>query len=521
MSIARCRPWKTTTRTFIALVCVAVLTACSGGSSSDNNHAPGDEGTPQRGGSLTLGASGGASSDTIDPHNALTNTDFARLALLYDPLVKADHTGKLEYRLAKSMTYDSKSKTWTITLRPGITTHGGKKFTADDVLWNFKRIIDNKFPGGGPLGPVDLAESKAVNATTLKLVYKSPFTILPDVLIGLPYYYMVPRTWTPKNPDGTGPFSFDTFEPGVRSTSKRFANYWDNGKPYLNEVTVLNLADETTQLNALNSGQVDAIDFLSAQSVKQAQSGSNKVVISQTGGWAPITMRVDKAPFNDVRVRSAFKLIADRDQINKVVYGGYGTIGNDVFGIYDSSFKKLPQRKQDIAQAKKLLAEAGQSNLKITLITNDVVPAQRAVAQLFAQQAKAAGVDITVKFETASTFFAGGYLTATFAQDYWFTVPYLANAAGATTPNAPFNATHNTSAEYGDLYNKAVAEPDPATRAAYAQQMQKMDYDEGGNIIPVFYPIIDATSSKVNGVSKDVSGFPMGNWDFQDIWKTP
>ena len=64
-----------------------------------------------------------------------------------------------------------------------------------------------------------------------------------------------------------------------------------------------NIADETSQVNALQSGQVDVINFLSQGSVAALQSGGMHVNISNTGGWGPFTMRTDQKPFDDVRVR--------------------------------------------------------------------------------------------------------------------------------------------------------------------------------------------------------------------------
>ncbi len=476
-------------------------------------------GPPRRGGSFTLGGSGGAASDTLDPHIGTTNCDYARLAQLYDPLVALDHDGKVKFVLAESIEADAAAQTYVITIRQGVTSHDGQPFGAADVLFNFKRIVDGKLQGATTIGPIDFNATRILDPRRLQLVFQQPFSILTETLAGLPFYYMASQSWREDNIVGTGPFKMQSFEPGAQSTFIRNDNYWDDGKPYLDSVTVLNMADEITQVNALLSGQVDAIDYLSAQAVPQLQAAGMVLTISQTGGWAPITLPTNTAPFNDVRVRQAFRLLVDRKQINDVVYGGYGTIANDVFAPYDPMSTTFPQREVDINEAKSLLKSAGVSRLDLTMITNDVVPAQRSVAQLFAQQVKAAGVNIDVQFETATTFFANSYLkTTNVSQDYWYYVPYLANAAGATVPTAPFNATFFNDPDYGKLYQSAVATVDQARQADYVHEMQRIDFEQGGNVIPVFYPIIDATSTNVGGVTKDVSGWPLGNWAFKELW---
>ena len=118
-------------------------------------------------------------------------------------------------------------------------------------------------------------------------------------------------------------------------------------------------------------------------------------------------MAVDKAPFDDVRVRQAIKLLADRDQLVEVALSGFGQVGNDLFGrglpFYDSS---LPQRTRDVAKAKSLLAAAGHGNgLDITLQTSPASPGMVEAATLLAQQAKAGGVNITISQVDSSSYF--------------------------------------------------------------------------------------------------------------------
>lgn len=491
--------------------------AACGSASMAGGVAP--SGPPKHGGHLTLGASGGAASDTIDPHNGLTNGDWPRLAMLYDPLVGLDHEGKVKYILAESIASDAAGQRYVIKIRRGVVAHDGSPFGAADVLFNFKRIVESEMQGAAMLGDIDFASTRVVDPMTLELVFSQPYSILIDTLAGLPYYYMVPQSWREDDPVGTGPFRFESFQPGSQSTFVRFEDYWDEDKPYLDRVTVLNMSDEITQVNALLSGQVDAIDYLSAQAVPQLQAAGQVLTISQTGGWAPITIPTNTAPFNDSRVRQALRLLVDRHQINDVVFGGYGTVANDVFGPYDRKSDTFTQRERDVDEAKALLKSAGVGPMDLTMITNDIVPAQRSIAQLFSQQAKAAGVNISVRFENTTTFFANSYLkTAEISQDYWYYVPYLSNAAGATVPGAPFNATFFDDEEYGKLYQAAVATSDTARQTEHVHEMQRIDYERGGNIIPVFYPIIDASSPRVGGMVKDVSGWPLGNWNFKELW---
>jgi peptide/nickel transport system substrate-binding protein len=465
-----------------------------------------------------LGGQGGASTDTLDGQNALTNTDWCRTYQLYDQLVVLDAQAQPQLSLAKSITPNNDGTEWTIVIPDGVTTHKGKPFTADDVLFSFNRIMANKFPGAVALGPIDLQSSKVVNPTTLLVRFSQPFAILPEQLSS-GYLTMVPRDYDPKNPDGTGPFKFQNFTPGVSSTFVRNDSYWHSGLPHLDGIVTTNMADETSQVNALQSSQVDVINFLSEGSVAALQSGGMHVNISDTGGWGPFTMRTDQKPFDDVRVRQAFRLIVNRQEMLNQIFGGKGKLGNDVFGRLDKSYPTdLPQREQDIDKAKSLLKAAGADNLSIDLVTTPNAPGMIQAAQVFATQAKKAGVNVNVVQQTPTDYFANSYLKVPFSQDYWQTGPYLFTAGQALVPGAPFNFTQFNDPEYTALYNQAIATLDQAKRTDLIHRMAHIDYDRGGYIIPYFFPVIDAASPKVGGIKESANGYSPGGNDFANFW---
>ena len=134
------------------------------------------------------------------------------------------------------------------------------------------------------------------------------------------------------------------------------------------------------------------------EQLPQLQSNGDTVVIDNpAGGWLPITMRVDQAPFNDVRVRQAFRLIVNRPQMVEQVLSGHGQVGNDLYGRFDPAYdSSLPQRQQDIEQAKSLLKAGGPSRTwPSTLVTGSILAGVPEESQVFAQQASAAGVTST------------------------------------------------------------------------------------------------------------------------------
>lgn len=104
------------------------------------------------------------------------------------------------------------------------------------------------------------------------------------------------------------------------------------------------------------------------------------------GGWTPFTMRVDQKPFDDVRVRQAMRLIVNRPQMLASIFESHGTLGNDLFAIWDPVYDhSLSQRHQDIDQAKFLLKKAGQEGLTVERVTTPLAQGTPSAAEVLAQ----------------------------------------------------------------------------------------------------------------------------------------
>jgi peptide/nickel transport system substrate-binding protein len=359
---------------------------------------------------------------------------------------------------------------------------------------------------------------KKIDNLTVRIPLKFPNATFPDD-IGQYFNGIVPVGYDPKNPVGTGAFKYQSFTPGQQSVFVKNPNYWDTGKPHVDQLTIIDFPDNTARVNALLGGQVDAIDNLPTGQIAQVEGNSSlKVLIAQTGEWQPFTMRVDSPPFNDVRVRQAFRLIVDRRQMVEQVLSGQGRIANDMYAPFDPAYaSSFPQRQQDLAQAKSLLKQAGHSSLTVELVTADVFQGVVAAAQVFAQQASGAGVKVNVRKLDTGTFYGDNYLKWTFAQDFWATRMYLPQVAQGSLPTSPFNETHWNDPTFIKLINQARAEIDDTKRKAILQDAQKLEYDNGGYIIPYFSNQIDAYSAKLTGFVPPRSGFPLGNYWFKNV----
>jgi peptide/nickel transport system substrate-binding protein len=351
---------------------------------------------------------------------------------------------------------------------------------------------------------------------TVLVPMTSPFGSFIDQLSYWYYLYIVPVGFDPKTPNGTGPFKYQSFTPGQQSIFVKNPNYWKTSLPYVDSVQITDFADNASLQNALVAGQVDAAGALEGAQLKVLATNTNvKTVASHTGSITPFTMRVDQAPFNDARVRQAFRFIVNRAQLVTAALDGYGSVGADVSSPYDPAYDTSLTREQDIAQAKSLLQAAGKSNLTVELVTSPASTGMVQMATVFAQQAKQAGVTVNLKTVDPSTFFGPNYLHWAFSQDFYNYSPYLAQVAQSFLPTSPFNETHWSDPNYASLYKQANATIDQNARKDIEHQMQQIDFTQGGYIIPAFLDALDAYSSKLTGYQAAKVGQPLSLFDFE------
>jgi peptide/nickel transport system substrate-binding protein len=481
-------------------------------------------GRPRRGGTLRLGTTGGGSSENIDGDAGGLNPDFARDAQLYEALLEVDANNVPTLALAEEVSPNADASMWTIRVRKGIEFHNGKELTIDDVIFTFNRIVHNRLPAASSFSFVNLGGIRKLDRYTMSLPMHAPYSILRWVLTGDGGVSIVPVGYDPKKPVGTGAFKYKSFTPGVESVFTRNDNYWRSGEPYFDAVVITDYANETAQVNALLAGEIDCADQLSAASIRTVTAGGKQARVWTGPGWVPITMNLDVAPFNDVRVRQAMRLIVDRPQMRELVYGGHGYLGNDIFGRTDPEYDtSIPQRHQDIAQARYLLKKAGHENLTTTLVTGPIKAGAVEMAQVFAQQAKSAGVTVNLDNITITAFYGPNYLKWPFSQDWWNGSPYLVQASYSMVPTAPWDETHWASSSYGpryySLFTQALRTVAEDRQAAIVHEMMQMDWNDGGYVIPMFNPVIVGQSSRLQGVAaQQRTASPWIQWQFRSLW---
>ncbi len=476
---------------------------------------------PRHGGKLRVGFVSGGASETLDPHKVVSFIDGARAINLFDGLTSRTPDRSIAFDLAESIDPSRGGTVWQIKLRPGVVFHDGSAFTADDVLYTWRRILGGSYSGTPFLSPIDLARTKKTGPHEIRLVLKRPIADVPR-LFSLHVFQIVKKgAHDFSHPIGTGPFSFKSFTPGQRSVFARNPHYWAGGKPYVDELQMISFQDNAARLNAVLSGQLDAMEQLEfAQAKAQRSNPQMRVIVAHGNGTSPMYMRVDRPPFNDIRVRQAMKLAVDRPKTVDVAFSGFGTVGNDVFGKgFPSYDKKLPQHHYDPDHAKFLLKKAGKENLQVKLLTAPAGPGLVESATAYAEQARAAGIKVIVDKVPAGDLFntAKYYMRVPFGQTQWTDESFEEVAQQAFLSNGPFNETHWHDASWDKRFIQAQGTLDASKRNAIYADLEREIWDRGGYIIWGLQDVVDLASSKLRGIVPNAY-FPLGRYDFKSFW---
>ena len=269
-------------------------------------------------------------------------------------------------------------------------------------------------------------------------------------------------------------------------------------------MTIVDFQDPTAVLNALTSNVIDCTGQLTGTQVRVLRNAPGiKTVVSQTGAIQPFTMRVDKAPFNNVNVRQAFKYLINRPEFISTSLDGYGSLAADVTSPYDPDYDHSLHREQDLALARHLLKKAGYDNdLTVTLYTSLAVQLERAQHGDGLQAAgkrrrgdRQPGPGQRIRLLRTELLHEGALCPDLLRL---LAVPL---AGRADVPALPLRYRRPTSTirRTPSSTTRRTRQRTRALRREIEYEMQKIDFNQGGYIVPCFVDSIDAYSTNLIG----------------------
>jgi peptide/nickel transport system substrate-binding protein len=498
----------------------SILAACgSSGSSS----------SPSGGSSSAAGAPGAViKAGIVTPTGAInpvTVADQGGLDMLGQTgeyLCLSTQTLTLKPVLATSWTPNSKADVWTFKIRQNVKFHNGQALTADDVVYTYQLHTNPKGEAnalsafGGVLTPAGV---KKVDDFTVEFHLSAPNGNFPYLTSSDNYNMIIlPKGYDPAKWQstflGTGPFKLGSYTPKSGATFTRNESYW--GKKALPSSTQFTFYDtQNPMILGLTGGTIDVVGQFAVAGAQELLTGSYNIIKLKSSAHRQLSMRNDKAPFTDPRVRQAIALTLDRPAIVKALFQGFADVGNDspFAPVYPSTNTSVAQRTKDIAKAKSLLAAAGHgSGFSTQLVTENFVEIPQ-YAQIVAQSAKEIGVNIGLKVESSSQY----YGKATFGNSDWLDatmslvdyghrgVPNVFLTSPLETYNAKtgtgtWNAAHFANAQYDKLVAQYIAASDLGTQKTLAGQIETLLLAQTPIIFGYFYNYLTATTKGVTGV---------------------
>ncbi|ALQ47519.1 ABC transporter substrate-binding protein [Raoultella ornithinolytica] len=452
----------------------------------------------------------GSEPASLDPHKVESDVEFNIISDLFEGLVSVSPAGEIQPRLAEK--WENKENTvWTFHLRPGITWSDGTAITAQDIVWSWQRLVSpltaspySSYPGNMHIvNAKEIAEGKkapetlgvkAVDDATLEVTLTQPNAAF---LAMLAHPSLVPidkvlvnrfgEQWTkPEHIVTSGPYKLSAWVVNERIVAERNPRYWDNEHTVINKVTWLPIHSEAADVNRYKAGEIDIVYTVPINQFAQLKKTmGDQLNVSPQLATYYYEFNTTRPPFNDPRVRLALNMALDKDIIAEKVLGqgqrpAWLISQPDIGGVklQNPEYASWPREKR-IAEAKKLLSEAGYSDshpLVFNLLYNTSESHQRVAIAASSMWKKNLGVEAKLQNQEWKTMLDTMHTHNFDAVRYAWIADY--DDAATFLNNFRTGDSENTSQYSNPAYDEALKNAakasDGVTRGKYYQQAEDL-----------------------------------------------
>ncbi|MEI7805005.1 MAG: ABC transporter substrate-binding protein [Hyphomicrobiales bacterium] len=476
-----------------------------GGFNFDFTKAEAQAPAVKRGGNLTFAIS--AETPHYDPAGSDTYATLHFAAPFYSTLLRFNLSKfpAVEGDLAQSWTVSPDLMTYTFKLHPNVKFHDGSTLTSADVKATYDRlrnppagVVSTRKATFADIGTIETPDAntvifkmKDVNAAMIEH-FASPWNVI---------YTAKDITADPNFPktkvNGTGPFTFVEHVKGSHVSGKKNDGYFKKGLPYLDGWKGVFTLQAAAMLNAVQGGQVlgEFRGISPAERDRLVQTMGDKIRIEEQS-WTLnllVCFNVDKKPFDDVRVRKALLMAIDRwggsvglSRISTLRSVGGVVRPGSPMATPEADLVKLPGFSKDIKksreEAKKLLKEAGQENLKFVLWNRNLAMPYTPAGIFLVDQWRQIGVEVEHKQSDTGAYLAtmnaGNHDVAIDFSNLFMDDTSLALAKYLSVTRAPENRSRSKDAELDKLYDDHIRERNPEKRKALIRAFEKRLFEQ-------------------------------------------
>lgn len=440
--------------------------------------------------------------ESFDPIRSISGADYSFYYPVYETLVGLDEDSQLMPVLAK--TWDIvDDKTIIFHLREGVKFHDGTSFDAEVVKFNIERVNTHESSILNDLENIESVEvidplTVQINLTEMD---SSILTVLTDRAGAMLSPTAIEKYGDDyhSNPVGTGPFRVVKTITDQEVQYEAFEDYWDEGKPYLSQLTLKIMPDENTQINALKSGQVHVIGITPTNIQVFENDPDFNLTVGKPNVGNRLYMNTSMAPLDNQKLRQAISYAINREEINQALLQGYGEVASQAFPEGYWAYNDDIKPEYNPEKARQLVKESGLSNIEIDMAHFTVGDFPQ-LAEITAVQLADVGIKVNLQPMEVNAAIAG-YAEGKF---HSFIANWSVKADPKTTINALYRAAglnpgNATAPGLEELYQDAIHTYDEGERAEKYKEIVAIAHDFGYMAHYQFVPEITVMVKEAEG----------------------
>jgi peptide/nickel transport system substrate-binding protein len=472
--------------------------------------------TPRTGGTLRISAPA-----DIQPKNTpylIIPANGRLIPLVYDTLVSYDPQLTARPRLATSWEWSQDARRLTVHLRPGVNFHSGRPFTSAEAKFNLEHVRDPSV-GSQWARYASLMTISTPDAATLVMDYDAPVKSSFDALAGV--FMADPQTLDDTQAGhgfvGTGPFRFQEWVQGDHFSVSRNPDYWQPGKPYLDQVEQRVMPDLQAAVTALETNNVDWVSGVPGQdAVRLQHDPTYQVLPSDTGGlYYYVGLDLSFAALADQRVRQAFSYALNRQRMIDSALYGFGRPASIVWPRQSPGYDAAQDQTYtyDLTRARQLLQAANWDPATVVpLALAKSQPETVTMAEIYQADLATIGVNVVMQ-EIDDADFISRLANGRFGGAWMYVMAFM-NFSPATFLNSSLavripNPSHFGVQRYQDLVALINSATDDQQLKGPLHELTQIMLDE-----PFVVPIAEARSPSL-------ARSAVHNTDVWDIWGDP